>query len=114
MVGVRRARIRGDGQNSSRRRSTERIGTWWNRWGDEIDLLAIGTEGTLAVEIKNRDLSEREARSILTALREKVPLVRGLSGAVTVGIAARSIDGRESLRQEGYRIWDCVDPGLFP
>ena len=30
----------------------ERFGSWWNRRGDEIDLLAIGPAGSLAVEIK--------------------------------------------------------------
>lgn len=92
----------------------ERIGSWWNRRGDEIDLLAVGAGGTLAVEIKNRDLAKRDARGILNALHEKVPLVRGIAGPVTLGLAARRVDGKEALRQEGYRVWDCTDLGLLP
>lgn len=80
----------------------EEIGTWWNRRGDEIDLLALGPEGSLAIEIKNRDLTLGEARAILAALGEKIPLIKGLAGPVTTGIAARTIEGREELATEGF------------
>ena len=80
----------------------EEIGTWWNRRGDEIDLLAFGPEGSLAIEIKNRDLTLGEARAILAALGERIPLIKGLAGPVTTGIAARTIEGREELATEGF------------
>jgi len=80
----------------------EEIGTWWNRRGDEIDLLALGPEGSLAIEIKNRDLTLGEARAILAALGERIPLIKGLAGPVTTGIAARTIEGREELATEGF------------
>ncbi len=90
----------------------ERIGSWWNRRGDEIDLLALGPDGNLAVEIKNCDLSLSEARGLLSALGKKILLVKGLSGPVTLGIAARTIKGKESLIKEGYFIRDLADMGL--
>jgi hypothetical protein len=87
----------------------EEIGTWWNRRGDEIDLLAFGPEGSLAIEIKNRDLTLGEARAILAALGEKIPLIKGLAGPVTTGIAARTIEGREELATEGFYTADLGD-----
>jgi len=87
----------------------EEIGTWWNRRGDEIDLLALGPEGGLAIEIKNRDLTLGEARAILAALGEKIPLIKGLAGPVTTGIAARTIEGREELATEGFYTADLGD-----
>jgi uncharacterized protein len=87
----------------------EEIGTWWNRRGDEIDLLALGPEGSLAIEIKNRDLTLGEARAILAALGEKIPLIKGLAGPVTTGIAARTIEGREELATEGFYTADLGD-----
>ena len=87
----------------------EEIGTWWNRRGDEIDLLAFGPEGSLAIEIKNRDLTLGEARAILAALGEKTPLIKGLAGPVTTGIAARTIEGREELATEGFYTADLGD-----
>ena len=91
----------------------EEIGTWWNRRGDEIDLLAFGPEGSLAIEIKNRDLTLGEARAILAALGEKIPLIKGLAGPVTTGIAARTIEGREELATEGFYTADLGDIRRF-
>jgi AAA+ ATPase superfamily predicted ATPase len=92
----------------------ERAGAWWNRRGDEIDLLALGPQGNLAVEIKNRDLTFLEARGILSALEKKIPLVKGLSGPVRTGIAARTVQGKEMLREEGLSVWDLADLGICP
>jgi hypothetical protein len=89
----------------------EKIGPWWNRRGDEIDLLALGPEGSLAVEIKNRDLTLAEARGILAALEEKIPLVKGLPRPMTTGIAARTIEGAETLAAEGFYAKDLEGLG---
>ncbi len=88
------------------------IGSWWNRRGDEIDLLCLGKAGNLAVEIKNRHLVESDARSLLHTLEQKIPLVKGLSGPVTLGVAARTIKGKEKLIREGYFIREISDPGM--
>jgi len=84
----------------------EEIGSWWNRRGDEIDPLALGSAGSLAVEIKNRDLNLIEAREILAGLEGKIPLVKSLQRPVTTGIAARTIDGAEALVVEGFYVRD--------
>jgi hypothetical protein len=92
--------------------SYERVGGWWNRRGDEIDLLALGHSGNLAVEIKNRDLTLSEAREILSALEKKIPLVKGLTQQTTFGVAARSVEGKDVLAGEGYFVRDLSDMGF--
>jgi uncharacterized protein len=90
----------------------DEIGPWWNRRGDEIDLVALGPQGNLAVEIKNRTLTRSEALGLLSSLSEKIPLVKGLSQPVTTGVAARAVDGKEELREEGFYVADLADLGL--
>jgi hypothetical protein len=70
------------------------------------------SQENLAIEIKNSRLSLKESRAILSALEKKIPLVRDLSGPVTCGLAARSIEGKEILAREGYFIRDLRDMGL--
>ena len=90
----------------------EHIGPWWNRRGDEIDLVALSPQGSLAVEIKNRNLLRSEAYGLLSALVEKIPCVKGLSQPVAVGVAARTVEGKEMLRKEGVYVRDLADLGL--
>ena len=90
----------------------DEIGSWWNRRGDEIDLLALGPEGSLAVEIKNRDLSLAEARGILAAQEEKLPLIKGLTIPAATGIAARTVEGKDVLRVGGFYVMDLDDLGI--
>ncbi|WP_301664584.1 ATP-binding protein [Methanoculleus frigidifontis] len=88
------------------------IGPWWNRRGDEIDLVALGQQGSLAIEIKNRDLTYSEALRLLATLSEKIPLVKCLPRPVATGIAARTVDEKEVLKEEGFSIVDLADLGL--
>jgi len=90
----------------------EEIGPWWNRRGDEIDLLALSPERSLAVEIKNRDVSLSEARGILADLEKKMPLVKGLVRPTTTGIAARTVGSKETLEAEGFYVMDLNDLGI--
>jgi len=90
----------------------EEIGPWWNRRGDEIDLLALSPERSLAIEIKNRDVSLSEARGILADLEKKMPLVKGLVRPTTTGIAARTVGSKETLEAEGFYVMDLNDLGI--
>ena len=90
----------------------DHIGSWWNRRGDEIDFLALGEAGNLAVEIKNLDLSYSDARDILNALEKKIPLIKDIHGPLTLGVAARTVTGKEKLISEGYFIRDLSDLGI--
>lgn len=87
----------------------EKIGSWWNRKGDEIDLLATSPGGCLGIEIKNRELSFREAQDILHSLAKKMSLTPHMTGDVKQGIAARSIHGKDELSKAGYLLYDDND-----
>ncbi len=84
----------------------DRIGSWWNRRGDEIDLLALGKKNGLAVEIKNSELSMDEAMNLIEKMKEKLDLVKGLPGKMILGIAAMKVYDKEIIRSKGFYAWD--------
>jgi AAA+ ATPase superfamily predicted ATPase len=87
----------------------QEIGSWWNRKGDEIDVLAVNREErkVLAVEIKNKELTGGDAKGILNSVKEKAKLVGGVLGMeCRLGIATRKIEGRRSLESEGFLVWE--------
>ncbi|MCD6373086.1 MAG: ATP-binding protein [Thermococcus sp.] len=87
-----------------------KIGRWWRR-GEEIDLVALNEHErkALFVEVKWNDLSEREARGILRDLERKAELV-GLEGwEKGYGVVAKSVEGKEELREEGWLAWDLEE-----
>ncbi|RLF81728.1 ATP-binding protein [Thermococci archaeon] len=87
-----------------------KIGRWWHK-DEEIDLVALNDreKKALFVEVKWKDLKEREARRILKDLERKSELV-GLEGwAKFYGLIARDVEGKETLREEGWLVWDLGD-----
>ena len=62
--------------------------------------------------MKNLDLSYSDARDILNALLKKIPLVKDIHGPLTLGVAARTVAGKEKLIREGYFIRDLSDLGI--
>jgi len=87
-----------------------RIGRWWKR-NEEIDLVALNEseKKALFVEVKWKNLSEREAKGILRDLERKSELV-GLKGWERFyGIVEKRVEGKEELRAEGYLVWDLKD-----
>ncbi len=87
-----------------------KIGRWWHK-NEEIDLVALNERDkkALFVEVKWKDLSEREARGVLKDLERKAELV-GLKGwKKSYGIVAKDVGGKEELREEGCLVWDLVD-----
>jgi AAA+ ATPase superfamily predicted ATPase len=88
------------------------IGSWWNRKGDEIDILGIDWKNrkALAVEIKNKELTQNEAREILKLTFGKTKLIKEISEMDSkVGIAARQIENSEQLEKEGFMVWELED-----
>ncbi|WP_319507346.1 ATP-binding protein [uncultured Methanolobus sp.] len=88
------------------------IGSWWNRKGDEIDILAINREKSevMAIEIKNKELTRDEARRILNSTSEKIELIPDASVMnFNVGIVARKIEDRKLLEDEGFLVWELED-----
>ncbi|WP_099209739.1 ATP-binding protein [Thermococcus henrietii] len=87
-----------------------KIGRWWRK-GEEIDLVALNERErkALFVEVKWKDLSEREARGILKDLERKAELV-GLEGwRKSYGLVAKNVEGKEELKKEGWLVWDLGD-----
>jgi len=87
-----------------------KLGRWWRK-GEEIDLLALNEreKKALFVEVKWKNLSLKEARGILKDLEKKVELV-GLEGwEKGYGLVAKSLEGKEELRAEGWLLWDLED-----
>ncbi len=85
----------------------ETLGRWWFR-GEEIDIVALGKDEVSLIEVKWRDLSERDGRRVLRELKGKAKLVR-FDGAFRFGLIARSVEGKEELGSEGYLVWDLED-----
>ncbi|MFH0966138.1 MAG: ATP-binding protein [Methanobacteriota archaeon] len=85
------------------------IGSWWDRRGNEIDLVAIGPSGSLLIECKHRMVPMNEASEILarlTILGEQIP---GLIHPFRIGIAAEKIEGREKFTKSGHIIIEYQD-----
>ncbi|WP_456368616.1 ATP-binding protein [Thermococcus sp.] len=87
-----------------------KIGRWWHK-NEEIDLLALNEseKKALFVEVKWKELSEREARGILKDLKRKSELV-GLEGwEEFYGLVVKEVEGKEELRGEGFLVWALAD-----
>jgi len=87
-----------------------KIGRWWRK-GEEIDLIALNEQEkkALFVEVKWKDLSEREAKGILRDLGRKSRLVGLDDWEKSYGLVAKNVEGKEDLREEGFLIWDLKD-----
>lgn len=87
-----------------------KIGKWWHK-DEEIDLVALNKRErkALFVEVKWKELSEREAKKVLKDLEMKSELV-GLEGwEKFYGLIARDVEGNEKLREKGWLVWDLGD-----
>jgi len=87
-----------------------KIGRWWHK-SEEIDLVAVNESlrKVLFVEVKWRDLGERETRGILKDLGRKFKLM-GLEGwEAHFGLIGRNVEGKNGLRKEGFNVWNLDD-----
>jgi AAA+ ATPase superfamily predicted ATPase len=87
-----------------------KIGRWWHK-GEEIDLVALNEKErkALFVEVKWKELREREARGILKDLMRKSVLLGLDSWERDYGLIARRVAGKEGLNEEGFLVWDLED-----
>ncbi|NJE02736.1 ATP-binding protein [Thermococcus sp. MV11] len=87
-----------------------KLGRWWRK-GEEIDLLALNEmeKRALLIEVKWKELSEREARGILKDLEGKAGLVGLEDWEKSYGLMAKSLEGKKELRAEGWLVWDLED-----
>ncbi len=89
--------------------TVDRIGKWW--WKEtEIDLLGLEKRSgkALAVEVKWSNLDYSESRRLLSELEKKAQQVHGAK-EFTFGLMAKSIQEKESLRNEGFFALDLED-----
>ena len=75
-----------------------KLGRWWHK-GEEIDIVALNEreKKALFVEVKWRELSERDAKRILSRLRKKAELMGLRDYEEHFGIVAKRIKGKENL-----------------
>ena len=87
-----------------------KIGKWWHK-SEEIDLVALNERErkVLFVEVKWKDLSEREARRILKDLERKSELIGLNDWEKSYGLMAKSVEEKKRLRAEGWLVWDLDD-----
>ncbi|OYT40914.1 MAG: ArsR family transcriptional regulator [Candidatus Altiarchaeales archaeon ex4484_43] len=85
-----------------------RIGRWWHK-DKEIDLVALGSNEIGFFEVKWSDLKPKESRNLLEKLKEKAEFVDYERDKEHYGIIARSIKGKEKLRNEGFLCYDLGD-----
>ncbi|WP_148883192.1 ATP-binding protein [Thermococcus aciditolerans] len=86
-----------------------KIGRWWDR-EEEIDLVAVNSLGGDVgfFEAKWKDLSKRDALKVLKKLEEKSEKVKP-GDRKHYGIIAKSIKGKDRLREKGYLVFDLKD-----
>ena len=79
----------------------------------EIDLVCLDENRKEAffVECKWSDLKEKEAWKILEELREKSKFVDWKRKKEYFGLVGKKILGKETLRKEGFFVWDLEDIG---
>ncbi|ASJ09492.1 ArsR family transcriptional regulator [Thermococcus siculi] len=87
-----------------------KIGRWWRK-GEEIDIVALNEreKTALFVEVKWKELREREVRGILKDLERKAKLVGLDEWEKSYGLVAKGIKGKEGLREEGWLVWELRD-----
>ncbi|WP_237702829.1 DUF234 domain-containing protein [Thermococcus barophilus] len=82
------------------------IGRWWWK-GEEIDIIAVDENTAYLIEVKWKDLSEKDGRRILSLLKEKAKNVR-FNGEFRYGIIAKSIEEKERF-ELAFSLEDIIE-----
>lgn len=85
-----------------------KLGRWWHK-NEELVALNEREKRALFVEVKWRELNEREVQGILKDLARKAELVGLDDWEKSYGLVAKRIGGKEELSEEGWLIWDLAD-----
>ncbi len=85
----------------------EKVGKEWD--GVEVNVVALSKEEAFLAEVKWGSVAESEARKLLRELREKAELLPLKGRKPRFGLIARRIEAKESLRREGYCVYDLED-----
>ncbi|AMM54445.1 ATP-binding protein [Pyrococcus kukulkanii] len=84
-----------------------KIGRWWHK-GEEIDIVALGDDKALLVEVKWKEIDRRKVRRIVRELERKATLL-DLNVEEYYGIFAKHIKEKDELREQGLLAWDLDD-----
>jgi AAA+ ATPase superfamily predicted ATPase len=86
------------------------LGKWWFK-DNEIDIVAINEEEQTAtfIEAKWSTLNKQDSQRILNNLKAKTPHFRWNRKKENLGIIAKKITEKQSLRQKGYFAFDLED-----
>ncbi|MFA4663247.1 ATP-binding protein [Pyrococcus kukulkanii] len=84
-----------------------KIGRWWHK-GEEIDIVALGADKALLVEVKWKEIDRRGVRRIVRELERKATLL-DLNVEEYYGIFAKRIKEKDELREQGLLAWDLDD-----
>lgn len=87
-----------------------KIGCWWYK-NKEIDFVVLNEyeKKVFFVEVKWKELSEREVRGILKDLERKVGFVELRGWEKCYGFVVKKIKGKEELRGKSFLVWDLED-----
>ncbi len=90
-----------------------KIGRWWDK-REEIDLVALNSLSGDAgfFEVKWKEMMAREAEKVLKRLEKKSTRLE-LRGGKYYGLIAKSVEGKDKLRKDGYLVFDLSDFELF-
>lgn len=88
-----------------------KIGAWWDRKGNEIDIICMDDKYTKALffEVKWSNLKYPKAISILERLKEKTKYLAIRFKDISFGLIARTIENKEKLKSKGLHIYDFND-----
>lgn len=87
------------------------FGRWWEK-DEEIDIVGLDETKNrmILIEVKWSPLSEKGAREILDSLARKSTKVRWKEGcSKKLGLIAKKIEGKKTLRKEGFYAMDLND-----
>jgi len=87
------------------------IGRFWDRKGNEIDIVGLDKKKkeALLIEVKIKELSLKDAGSILNRLKEKSTFLPNRYKKVRCGIIASRIKEKGELKKEGHLAWEFED-----
>lgn len=89
-----------------------KIGKWWQR-NEEVDIVTLDEKEKEVgfFECKWSALNEKEANKIIEKLKNKATLVNWCKDDREdhYGLIAKSIDGKENLKDKGYFVFDLKD-----
>src|SRR3989344_1086991 len=75
----------------------------------EIDLIGKNSKEVFAFEFKWKELSNKEATSILNELESKTKHLLKKMAGLKLGLIAKKIEGKQKLRAEGFLAFDLED-----